>query len=342
LFARWGWCGAWEYPVGDPLAIGSATADGVPGYQVNRNIGPPGHAGAHQGADLDNRRGGDPVRAAASGLVIAARDSGWNGGYGNCIVIAHRLPEGGVAYSVYAHLAPKSVAVASGSSVLAGERLARVGHTGHATTTHLHFEVRIPANLEEPWENARVVDPIAFVAARLPVRRADSTWAAPYLAWGERAGLVPPECEAEAPLRCADWWRLAARAARHPLRALPADDEALRDSLVAADVLDRNADQTPAGTVHWNELARDIGKLGRAGLRVTAPRLDRAEHQRCCTAKLGAAAPAKHAPDLARRHGTPTLSLACLLLADLAPPPPAPPTKPAKPKHHRKAKPAHP
>jgi len=318
--SRWCWCGAWEYPVGNPLTLGVASADGVPGYRVNRNVGSASEEGPHhQGADLDNRRGGDDVRAAAHGLVISCRPKGWNGGYGGCVVLAHRLPEGGVAYSVYAHLVTGSPTVRAGDLVTCGQTLGRVGRTGRATTTHLHFEVRLPADLNDAWENARVVDPIAFVAARLPVRGGDSTWAGPYLAWGERAALVPPECESGAALTCAGWWRMVARASRNGLNALPPEAETLRDSLIAAGAIERAAEQTPDGTLHWKELAKDVEALRRCGLRLPAAPVPADEHRARCEHELGTAEPARHASELARRHGRPpTAALACLLLADLA------------------------
>jgi hypothetical protein len=251
--------------------------------------------------------------------VISAQPNGWNGGYGGCVVLAHRLPEGGVAYSVYAHLAAGSPTVRSGDVVTCGQTLGRVGRTGRATTAHLHFEVRVPADLDDAWQSGRIVDPLAFVAARLPVRGDDSTWARPYLVWGERAALIAPECETDAALTCAGWWRMMAHASRHGLTTLPQDAESLRDSLIAAGVMERAAEQTPGGTMHWKELARDIAALRRCGLRLPAAPIPVTEHRERCEHELGMSEPAKHASDLERRHGPPpTAALACLLLADLA------------------------
>lgn len=79
---------------------------------------------------------GTAVHAAASGEVIVARASGWNGGYGNYVVIKH--PNG--TQTLYAHLS--SVGVAVGERVAAGEVVGGVGNTGRSTGNHLHFEVR--------------------------------------------------------------------------------------------------------------------------------------------------------------------------------------------------------
>jgi murein DD-endopeptidase MepM/ murein hydrolase activator NlpD len=53
-------------------------------------------------------------------------------------------PEG--PYALYAHLAPGTVAVASGQQVRAGEVLGRVGHSGNSTAPHLHFHLMDSAN----------------------------------------------------------------------------------------------------------------------------------------------------------------------------------------------------
>lgn len=79
---------------------------------------------------------GAPVLASASGDVIIARSGGWNGGYGNYIVITH--PNG--TQTLYGHLL--SLAVAPGTSVSRGQIIGYMGSTGRSTGTHLHFEVR--------------------------------------------------------------------------------------------------------------------------------------------------------------------------------------------------------
>lgn len=79
---------------------------------------------------------GTPIRAAASGEVIVAKASGWNGGYGNYIVIRHS--DG--TQTLYAHLS--SVGVGVGAYVSQGEVIGAMGNSGRSTGTHLHFEVR--------------------------------------------------------------------------------------------------------------------------------------------------------------------------------------------------------
>lgn len=79
---------------------------------------------------------GTPVRAAAGGPVIVSREGGWNGGYGNYVVIKH---DNGTQ-TLYAHMTSTIVGV--GQVVVQGQIIGYVGTTGRATGPHLHFEVR--------------------------------------------------------------------------------------------------------------------------------------------------------------------------------------------------------
>ncbi|MFM2340060.1 MAG: hypothetical protein RLZZ360_696 [Candidatus Parcubacteria bacterium] len=79
---------------------------------------------------------GTPVRAALGGEVIVSKSSGWNGGYGQYVVIKHNNG----TQTLYAHLSSNSVGV--GDTVVAGETIGGLGNTGKSTGPHLHFEVR--------------------------------------------------------------------------------------------------------------------------------------------------------------------------------------------------------
>lgn len=89
----------------------------------------------HNGVDLASSIG-TPVFAAASGRVIVAKMGGYNGGYGNMIIITH---EKGVQ-TVYAHL--NDIYITSGQTVTQGQTIGELGNTGKSTGPHLHFEVR--------------------------------------------------------------------------------------------------------------------------------------------------------------------------------------------------------
>ena len=85
----------------------------------------------HQGIDIPTVYG-TTVKPTDEGKVVSA---GWNGGFGNIVVIAHK--NGFV--SKYAHLS--GVRVAAGQIVNRETTIGWVGTTGIATGAHLHFEV---------------------------------------------------------------------------------------------------------------------------------------------------------------------------------------------------------
>lgn len=84
---------------------------------------------------------GAPIYAAASGTVITA-SSHWS--YGNYVVIDH----GGGYSTLYAHAS--SLAVSKGQYVNQGDVIAYIGSTGQSTGPHLHFEVRVNGNTQNP------------------------------------------------------------------------------------------------------------------------------------------------------------------------------------------------
>jgi peptidoglycan hydrolase-like protein with peptidoglycan-binding domain len=94
----------------------------------------------HTGIDFPEPLG-TPVGAAGRGVVTFA---GWNsGGYGNLMIVRHRLG----FETWYAHLSAFTAHV--GQGVAGGVQIARVGSTGRSTGPHLHFEVRrngVPIN----------------------------------------------------------------------------------------------------------------------------------------------------------------------------------------------------
>ena len=98
----------------------------------------------HSGIDIGAPKG-NSIIAAADGKVILA---GWNGGYGNCVIIDH----GNGITTLYGHAS--SLLVSKGQTVKAGTVIAKVGSTGRSTGNHLHFEVR---------KNGSPVDPMKYV-----------------------------------------------------------------------------------------------------------------------------------------------------------------------------------
>jgi murein DD-endopeptidase MepM/ murein hydrolase activator NlpD len=91
------------------------------------------HHKDHEGIDIPARTG-TPVHASRSGHVIYAGNK--IRGYGNMVIVRHADSFS----TVYAHLS--RIEVKKGQFVTRGHNLGRVGHTGHAHGSHLHFEIR--------------------------------------------------------------------------------------------------------------------------------------------------------------------------------------------------------
>lgn len=89
----------------------------------------------YNGVDLADSCG-TPVLASAGGDVVVSREGGWNGGYGNYVVISHNNG----TQTLYSHLL--SNIVSSGWHVVQGQVIGYIGSTGKSTGCHLHFEVR--------------------------------------------------------------------------------------------------------------------------------------------------------------------------------------------------------
>lgn len=91
---------------------------------------------------------GTRILASAPGKVIFAK-SGWNGAYGNLIILQH--PNG--TKTLYAHLS--QINVTSGQQVDRGQLIGLVGNTGRSTGPHLHFEVHGAKNPGSDWSWAK-------------------------------------------------------------------------------------------------------------------------------------------------------------------------------------------
>ena len=106
----------------------------------------------HTGIDFPVQAG-TQIGAAGVGVTEFA---GWNsGGYGNLVVVRHRL-----GYTTwYAHLS--QITTWRGERVTGGTRLGYVGSTGNSTGPHLHFELR---------RNAVPIDPLPYLLAGTAAR----------------------------------------------------------------------------------------------------------------------------------------------------------------------------
>jgi len=105
------------------------------GYYINPL--PTGHKTqglhANNGIDIGAPKG-NLIYAAADGTVVVAR-YGWNGGYGNYVIIDH---DNGTQ-TLYGHMSV--IYATEGAEVSQGEQIGTEGSTGRSTGPHLHFEV---------------------------------------------------------------------------------------------------------------------------------------------------------------------------------------------------------
>ena len=99
----------------------------------------------HKGVDIGSPDG-TPVHAPADGRVVMA---GMGNGYGREIEIDH----GNGIVTVYGHL--QGYNVVEGQSVVKGEVIGYVGHSGRVTGSHLHYEVRIRGSAVNPHKYLR-------------------------------------------------------------------------------------------------------------------------------------------------------------------------------------------
>jgi len=96
--------------------------------------------GYHKGLDIAAPTG-TQIAAVSAGTVTFA---GWQGDYGNLIIISH----GGGIETYYAHCS--ALNVTEGEQVGQGELIGFVGSTGYSTGSHLHLEIRVNGTPQDP------------------------------------------------------------------------------------------------------------------------------------------------------------------------------------------------
>jgi murein DD-endopeptidase MepM/ murein hydrolase activator NlpD len=124
------------HPVNGPITCKYGTKD---------ELHPSGHYAVDYGVPT-----GTPVKAAASGTVVAVGSGSGARSYGNNIEISHA---DGFS-TMYAHLNSSNVRI--GQTVTQGEVVAQSGNTGFSSGPHLHFELR---------KNGAKIDPSPYLGA---------------------------------------------------------------------------------------------------------------------------------------------------------------------------------
>jgi murein DD-endopeptidase MepM/ murein hydrolase activator NlpD len=99
-----------------------------------------GYLRPHTGVDL-NANTGTPIYATGDGVVARAD---WQGGYGYAVVIDH-----GFGYkTLYGHCS--EMLVRPGQKVVRGQKIALVGSTGLSGGPHVHYEVMVNDQYDNP------------------------------------------------------------------------------------------------------------------------------------------------------------------------------------------------
>lgn len=106
----------------------------------------------HNGVDYGAPTG-TPVRTVGDGVVEFA---GWRNGYGNVVIVKHSNERS----TVYAHLS--RIDVKTNQHVDQGARIGAVGATGWATGPHLHFELKVKGQHQDPLIFAKASEPVTI------------------------------------------------------------------------------------------------------------------------------------------------------------------------------------
>lgn len=141
--------------------VGSTTSWGWPtnsGYTITSYFGwrsypfNPSARELHAGLDIAGTGYGSPIYASNNGTIESIKSENWN--YGNSIIINHNNGY----WTNYGHMSRFASGLKVGDTVARGQVIGYMGHTGAATGTHVHFEIRVGEN-----RYANVVDPLPYL-----------------------------------------------------------------------------------------------------------------------------------------------------------------------------------
>lgn len=137
--------GSWGWPTNSGYTLSSYF--GWRSYPFN-----PGQREFHAGLDIAGTGYGSPIYASNNGTIEVMKRDRWN--YGTHIIINHNNGY----WTTYGHMSGFAKGLKQGSTVTRGQVIGYMGHTGAATGTHLHFEIRVGEN-----RYSNVVDPLPYL-----------------------------------------------------------------------------------------------------------------------------------------------------------------------------------
>lgn len=141
--------------------VGSTMSWGWPtnsGYTITSHFGwraypfSPSRKELHAGLDIAGTGYGSPIYASNNGTIESIKSEKWN--YGNSIIINHNNGY----WTNYGHMSRFAPGLKVGDTVARGQVIGYMGHTGAATGTHLHFEIRVGSN-----RYANVTNPLPYL-----------------------------------------------------------------------------------------------------------------------------------------------------------------------------------
>ncbi len=141
--------------------VGSTKSWGWPtnsGYTITSYFGwrsypfSPSRKELHAGLDIAGTGYGSPIYASNNGTIESIKSEKWN--YGNSIIINHNNGY----WTNYGHMSRFAPGLKVGDTVARGQVIGYMGHTGAATGTHVHFEIRVGSN-----RYANVTNPLPFL-----------------------------------------------------------------------------------------------------------------------------------------------------------------------------------
>jgi murein DD-endopeptidase MepM/ murein hydrolase activator NlpD len=141
-------------PIFAPVDLSKTRLSSIFGYRTDPVWGGRQY---HKGIDLSGRTG-LPIFASGDGVVITSCYNG--GGYGRMVEVDH-----GFGYTtIYAHL--NRISVVEGQKLKRGDKVGELGSTGKSIGPHLHYEIRLKNNPQNPlvyFENQFDFEDFEFV-----------------------------------------------------------------------------------------------------------------------------------------------------------------------------------